>query len=80
MIGLSCRPVAEDIMIIPITLIPGAIYAMLASAAETGVLTLSDRYGLMAAILDEQINLDERRTVDRILRSVQRGRIRIARD
>jgi hypothetical protein len=69
-----------DIMPIPIQLIPGAIYEIVASTAETGVLTLGDRYGLMAAIFDEKINADERRTVDRILRSVQRGRLRVARD
>lgn len=67
-------------MLIPLKLIPGAIYEIVASTTETGVLTLSDRYGLMAAIFDENINTDERRTVDRILRSVQRGRLRIARD
>jgi len=67
-------------MLIPINLIPGAIYEIVASTAETGVLTLSDRYGLMAAILEEKINSEERRTVDRILRSVQRGRLQLTRD
>ena len=62
----------------PIELVPGAIYEILASVAETGVLTLSDRYGLMAAVLDEALAPEERRTVDRILRAVLRGRIQIS--
>ncbi|NEO84867.1 MAG: hypothetical protein F6J87_11520 [Spirulina sp. SIO3F2] len=56
-------------------LIPGAIFDILASVADTGQLTLCDRYGLMAAILDEQLSEDERRAIDRLLRSVRRGRV-----
>jgi hypothetical protein len=48
---------------------------MLADAAETKTLTEADRYGLLAAILTEDIEDDERRAVDRILRSVYRGRL-----
>jgi hypothetical protein len=33
----------------PVQLLPGAISEILASVAETGILTLSDRYGLLAA-------------------------------
>ena len=44
-------------MIPQVQLIPGAISAILASVTDTGTLTLSDRYGLLAATLDE--NLDE---------------------
>jgi len=56
-------------------LIPGAIAEILASVTETGFLTLADRYGLLAASLDESLNEDERRAVNRLLRSVIKGRI-----
>jgi len=56
-------------------LIPGAIPEILASVTETGFLTLADRYGLLAASLDESLNEDERRAVNRLLRSVIKGRI-----
>lgn len=56
-------------------LLPGAISAMLADVAETRKLTLSDRFGLLAAILEDNLSEDERRAIDRLLRSVRRGRI-----
>lgn len=59
-------------------LIPGAIAEMLASVADTGTLTLSDRYGLMAASMDDTLDEDERRAVNRLLRAVLRGRVKIA--
>jgi len=59
-------------------LLPGAISEILATASETNVLTLSDRYGLMAASMDETLDEEERRAVNRILRAVARGRIEFA--
>ncbi|MEM8640971.1 MAG: hypothetical protein AAGG51_19485 [Cyanobacteria bacterium P01_G01_bin.54] len=59
-------------------LLPGSISAMYADVAETQTLTQADRYGLLAAILTETIEDDDRRAVDRILRSVCRGRLAIA--
>ncbi|NEO84641.1 MAG: hypothetical protein F6J87_10365 [Spirulina sp. SIO3F2] len=58
-------------------LIPGSIAAILADSAQTKTLTEADRYGLLAAILTEEIEEDERRAIDRILRSVNRGRLAI---
>ncbi|NJL02975.1 MAG: hypothetical protein HC838_01845 [Spirulinaceae cyanobacterium RM2_2_10] len=60
-----------------IELIPGAISAILADTADTGILTQGDRYGLLAAILDENLPDDERRAVNRILRAVRRGRVQL---
>jgi hypothetical protein len=65
-------------MLNQLQLLPGAIAAILADVAETGVLTLSDRYGLLAASLSDTLDDEERRAVNRILRAVQRGRIQIA--
>ena len=63
-----------------VALIPGAISEILASAAETGQIAVVDRYGLMAAVMDESLCEDDRRCVDRLLRSIQRGRIRVVDD
>lgn len=60
-----------------IQLLPGAISEILASTSETGKLTLTDRYGLMAAIMDESLNEEERRSVNRLVRAVLRGRVNV---
>lgn len=60
-----------------IQLLPGAISEMLASTSETGKLTLTDRYGLMAAIMDDSLNEEERRSVNRLVRAVLRGRVNV---
>lgn len=65
-------------MIFPqLQLLPGALFEILASASETGVLTIADRYGLMAAILNELLNEEEVRAVNRLLRAVLKGRVKI---
>ncbi|MBP0000950.1 MAG: hypothetical protein J7641_18455 [Cyanobacteria bacterium SID2] len=60
-----------------VQLLPGAIPAILASASERGFLTIADRYGLMAATLDDTLDETDRRCVDRLLRAVVRGRIQV---
>ncbi|MEW5859633.1 MAG: hypothetical protein AB1861_19970 [Cyanobacteriota bacterium] len=67
-------------MLPQIQLIPGAISEILASVSETGILTLADRYGLMAAALDESLDEEERGCVNRLLRSVLKGRVRVVAD
>lgn len=57
--------------------LPGAIFEILKSATQTGVLTLADRYGLLAATLDEALDADERLAVDTLLRGVRKGNIRV---
>ncbi|MEM9543884.1 MAG: hypothetical protein AAGA60_30925 [Cyanobacteria bacterium P01_E01_bin.42] len=64
---------------IQLQLIPGAIAEIYASTIETGMLTIADRYGLMAAVMDESLTEEERRTVDQLLRGVLQGRIKIVR-
>lgn len=58
-------------------LLPGAIAEIFASASKTRQLTRSDRYGLMAAILDGSLNPEERDAVNRLLYSAWRGRLQI---
>lgn len=60
-----------------INLLPGAISEIFASATETGVLTLADRYGLMAAALDESLNDEEALAINRLLRFVVKGRVKV---
>jgi hypothetical protein len=59
------------------SLLPTALSEITAHVAESGSITLADRYGLMAAILDESISDEERFAVDRLLRAVCRGRFRL---
>ncbi|MEZ2227327.1 MAG: hypothetical protein ACBR50_13770 [Microcoleus sp.] len=60
-----------------IQLIPGAISEILASVSDTGTLTIADRYGLMAAVLDECLEEEDRNSLNRLLRSVIKGRVKI---
>ena len=58
-------------------LVPGAISEILASVTDTGSLTLADRYGLMAAVLDDSLDEQDRYSVNRLLRSVLKGKVKI---
>ncbi len=60
-----------------VQLIPGAISEILASVTDTGSLTLADRYGLMAAVLADSLDEQDRYSVNRLLRSVLKGRVKI---
>ncbi len=61
----------------PVQLLPGAISEILASSSQTGRLTKADRYGLMAAAFDELLVEEERRAINRLLRAVVKGRVKI---
>jgi hypothetical protein len=60
-----------------LNVLPGAINEMLVSVSNTGYLTKLDRYGLMAAIIDESLDPEERSSIDRLLRLVRRGLIKV---
>jgi len=60
----------------PLQLIPGAIAELFVQVSTSGVLTLADRYGLMAAILTDDLSEEERRAIDRLLRAAYRGILR----
>jgi hypothetical protein len=64
----------------PVQLLQSALSDLFAQVNATGYITLADRYGLMAAIFDESLTEEERCSVDRLLRSVRRGRIKIVDD
>lgn len=61
----------------PHELLPGAISALFADALNTGTITPSDRYGLMAAIMTDDLDSDERSAVDRLIRLIKRGKIKM---
>lgn len=63
-----------------VQLIPGAVSEILASVTDTGTLTLADRYGLMAAVLDDSLDEQDRHSLNRLLRSVLKGKVKIVND
>ncbi len=61
----------------PVYLLPSALGDLFAHVNATGYITLADRYGLMAAIFDESLPEDEKRSIDRLLRAICKGRIKV---
>lgn len=64
----------------PVNLLPGAVAEILASVTDTGVLTVADRYGLMAATLEESLDEEESQAINRLLRAVLKGRVKVVAD
>lgn len=64
-------------MLPDLKLLPGAISEILVSARDTGVLTKADCYGLMAAALDDSLSEDDRRSINRLVRAVRKGKVRV---
>lgn len=60
-----------------IKLLPHAISELMAQVSATRKITLADRYGLMAAILEDSLDEEDRLSIDRLLRSLRRGRLQI---
>ncbi|MCC3429520.1 MAG: hypothetical protein JGK08_05420 [Microcoleus sp. PH2017_04_SCI_O_A] len=57
----------------PVNLIPSALGELFAEVNHRGYITVADRYGLLAAIFDETLTEDDKRSIDRLLRSVCRA-------
>lgn len=62
----------------PAQLLPNAISSLFATTAQTGVITLADRYGLLTALTNESLSGEEREAVDRMLHAVARGRFQLS--
>lgn len=60
-----------------INLLPGAVNEIIATVTDTHCLTQADRYGLLAAILDESLGEEERNSLDRLLRALIKGRVQV---
>jgi hypothetical protein len=56
---------------------PNALSEIFAQAASSGYLTVADRDGLKAALLDESLSREERAAIDRLLYAVRKGRLRL---
>jgi hypothetical protein len=64
-------------MVPQVRLIPGAVSDLFAQTSTSGKVTVADRYGLMAAVLEDELSDDERMSIDRILYAFNRGRVKI---
>ena len=64
-------------MQVPIRLLPGAIADLFAQVSMCGKITMADRYGLMAALLEDDLTEEERNSIDRLLHAFCRGRMHI---
>lgn len=60
-----------------IMLLPFGLPEMLAQVTDTGRITIADRYGLMAAVLDESLGEEYRSCIDRMLHALHRGRLKM---
>jgi hypothetical protein len=58
-------------------LLPGAISDLFVQVSSSKKITLADRYGLMAAVLEDGISQEERASIDRLLHALCRGRMKI---
>ncbi|NEP01127.1 MAG: hypothetical protein F6K58_21200 [Symploca sp. SIO2E9] len=67
-------------MTVKVRLIPGAISELFAQVSSSGRITLADRYGLMAALLEDSISQEERDSIDRLLHAFCRGRMHLVDD
>ncbi|MEQ9482539.1 hypothetical protein [Coleofasciculus sp. F4-SAH-05] len=64
-------------MKISVRLIPGALSDLFAQVSSSGKITIADRYGLMAALLEESLTDEERDSLERLLRAFRRGRMKV---
>jgi hypothetical protein len=64
-------------MFCEVRLLPNAVSELFAQSSHSGYLTLADRYGLMAALLENSLSDEERRSIDRLLRAVNRGQVKV---
>lgn len=60
-----------------ISLLPFALAELFAQVSKSGAITLADRYGLMAAFLNESLSEDDKSAIDRILYGVRKGRVKM---
>lgn len=60
-----------------ICLLKSSLAEIYAQVSKTGKLTLSDRYGLMAALLQSSLSEEEQNSINRLLRGVRRGRLKV---
>ena len=64
-------------MLLSINILPFGLSELFAEVTHSRAITQADRYGLMAAVLDDAISEEERQAIDRLLYAMRRGRLQI---
>ena len=59
-------------------LLPSAISELFSQVSRSGQLTQADRYGLMAAVMNENLGEEERSAIDRLLYAISRDRVKLS--
>jgi hypothetical protein len=62
---------------ISVRLLPFALAEMFAQISNTGKVTLADRYGMMAALLEGTLGEEEMFVLDRIFHAVRKGQVQV---
>lgn len=65
---------------ISVNLLPCALSELFVDVSISRRITLADRYGIMAALLDEAMGTEEIRSLDRLLHALSQGRLQIVTD
>ena len=61
----------------PINLLPTALSELFVSIIHTKKITLADRYGILAALLQNEVTLEEQQVLDRLFYALRRGQIQV---
>jgi hypothetical protein len=64
-------------MLAPVCLLPGMLSELYAQVSCSGTITLADRYGLMAALLEDSLSAEDRELLDRLFRALYRRRLKV---
>lgn len=62
---------------VTISPLPCAISELFAQVSVSGEITLADRYGILAALLNESTIEEELYSIDRLLHALRKGRVRV---
>lgn len=65
---------------VAISPLPCAISELFAQVSVSGKITLADRYGILAVLLHEPTIEEELHSIDRLLYSLRKGRLRVVND
>lgn len=64
-------------MQVPVSPLPFGIAELFAEVNKSGQITIADRYGLLAALLEDTLTEEDKGAIDRILYSVRKGRLKV---
>lgn len=61
----------------PVNLLPSALSELFAQVSSSGKITLADRYGILAALLSNDMSKEEQCTIDRLLHVLKQRRVQV---